>query len=272
VRIRQAARVADDDFRSALAPGLRVSADAERVAGEIAFSAGRLAQLAADPPGLYAEVRDHDDAEEALWLGFLIAYLGPLEGDDPFSAIAAARTSWHGGELPRLDEAETGPRGAHEQARGDPTVIAYRAWAQRAGAQAAAFAGEPHWPPERRFARAFERLALPGMRRETRFDLLVSLGRLGRLDVSAGSLFFGGGDDATVAAKRVLGIGDPLLLDRRAGELAQACGVPLEALDLALFNWQRDEPRTTLGARGDTLDASVRDRAAAALGVGSGET
>ncbi len=45
----------------------------------------------------------------------------------------------------------------------------------------------------------------------------------------------------TVGAKRALGIGDPLLLDRRAVELAAACGLPLAALDLGLHNWERNE-------------------------------
>ena len=32
-----------------------------------------------------------------------------------------------------------------------------------------------------------------------------------------------------VAAKRALGIGDPMLLERRAADLAEACSLPLEA-------------------------------------------
>jgi hypothetical protein len=50
----------------------------------------------------------------------------------------------------------------------------------------------------------------------------------------------------TVAAKRALGIGDPLLLERRAAQLAQECGLPIEALDLGFYNWGRGE-RATLG-------------------------
>jgi hypothetical protein len=111
----------------------------------------------------------------------------------------------------------------------------------RAGSQGAAFAGEPSWTPERRFARLFERLALPGMHREARFDLLVVLGRLRLYELRAGSLELGGGGEVTVAAKRVFGIGDPLLLDRRAAELAAASGAPLEAFDLALYNWGSGE-------------------------------
>ncbi len=69
-----------------------------------------------------------------------------------------------------------GRAAAHDPARGARHVDAYRAWATRAGSQAAAFAGEAAWSPERRFARAFERLALPGLHRDARFELLVSLG------------------------------------------------------------------------------------------------
>jgi hypothetical protein len=245
VEVRRAHRSADDGYRSALAPGLRASADAERLTAEIAFAAGRLERLSEDPPGLFSEVAREADVEEALWLAFLIAYIGPLEDDEPFAAIAAARTSWSSGGLPSLDDVATGPRSAHEPGRGPATLLAYRAWAERAGSQAVALTGESHWPPERRFARTFERLALPGLNRAARFDLLTTLGALGPCELKAASLFLGD-DETTLGAKRLLGIGDPLLLDRRALALAEACEVPLAALDLALFNWHRGD-RVTLG-------------------------
>ncbi len=270
MRIRQAARVADDGYRSPLVPGLRVAADAQRLAAEIGFAGARLAELAASPPGLYAEVAGGADVEEATWLAFLIAYVSPAEGEDPFAAIRAARVPWASGEMPNVDADRVGPRSAYDPARVGETVVAYRRWAQRAGSQAAAFTGEAHWDGERRFARAFERLALPGFPRTARFDLLVTLGRTGRYDMRAGSLLLAGAaaeDDTAVAAKRVFGIADPLLIDRRALSLAQACETPLEALDLALFNWQRGEQgRATLGAGAlDTAGAAAR--AADALGV-----
>jgi hypothetical protein len=56
----------------------------------------------------------------------------------------------------------------------------------------------------------------------------------------------GGENEVTLAAKRLLGIGDSLLLERRAGELAKAAGIPLEALDLGLHNWESGE-RATVG-------------------------
>jgi hypothetical protein len=209
-------------------------------------------------------VASEPDPEEALWLAFLIAYLCPLDAEDPFVGIAAARTSWASGELPELDGLPTGPRTAHAAGRGVQTLAAYRAWAQRAGSQAAAFIGEPHWSAERRFARTFERLALPGFHRAGRFDLLVCLGRLGRCDVRADSLFFAD-DESTLGAKRILGIADPLVLDRRAAELAEACEVPLEALDLALFNWGREGERVRLGVTPAVSDPQPRERAARAL-------
>src|SRR5260370_24077859 len=44
------------------------------------------------------------------------------------------------------------------------------------------------WPPDRRFARLFERLALPGLSRAARYELLASLGRLEIYDLSSDSL------------------------------------------------------------------------------------
>jgi hypothetical protein len=238
VRVRQLVRGAEDGYRSPLAPGLKSSADAERLAEELAFAVTRLVRLAEDPPGLYAEVADAaGEIEERTWLAFLIAYLSPLEGAEPFAEIQRVRTPWSATELPDLDGVQTGPRTAHDPSRGLRTLEAYRAWAARAGSQATAFTGEEAWPPERRFARTYERLALPGLDRGARFDLLVTLGRLGVYDLRPTTLQFGGSNEVTLAAKRVLGIGDPLLLERRAAELASESGLPLEALDLGLHNW-----------------------------------
>ena len=46
-----------------------------------------------------------------------------------------------------------------------------------------AFVGDPDWTPQRRFDRLFERLRLPGLARMARYDLLVTLGRIGVLDL-----------------------------------------------------------------------------------------
>ena len=101
---------------------------------------------------------------------------------------------------------------------------------------------------------------MPGLQRGAKFDLLATLGRLGVYEMRAGSLFFSGSDEVTLAAKRLLGIGDPMLLDRRAAALAEACGLPLEALDVGFYNWERGE-RATLG-----MDPADRARSGGARG------
>ncbi|MEY2515395.1 MAG: hypothetical protein QOJ89_2753 [bacterium] len=265
MRVRKLSQAADDGFRNELVPGVKASADAERLAAELAFATARLAELAADPPDVYAQIGAEPDAEEALWLAFLTAYLTPTGDDDPFAAIRAAHVPWSSGELPDLG-VKLGMRTSHDSAAGERTVLAYRGWAQRAGGQHAAFAGEPSWAPERRFDRLFERLALPGFGRPGRYDLLVTLGRLGVVDVRASTLELS--DDATtIAAKRVFGIGDKMLLERRARDLADAVEVPIEALDLALFNWAAPERgRATMGSNAVASD-DEQSAIAGVLGV-----
>jgi hypothetical protein len=269
--VRRLAREADDGYGSSLVPGIRSGADAARLAEDLASAATRLDLLAAEPPGLYAEVAGDGPIEERTWLAVQIALLGPLEANPeggPFAAIAAARSSWESGEPPALTGAALGPRAAGDEARAARTVEAYRAWATRLGSQAAGFQGEPSWTPERRFDRVFERLgSLAAMNRDPRYDLLVTLGRLGVYELSAARLHFGGPDRVTLAAKRILGIGDPMLLERRAADLAEACGLPLEALDLGFFNW---ELRSRYGAGLDPLpepDSETLTAAQSALGL-----
>ena len=270
MRVRRVERAPDDGYDNEFVPGLRASADGARLADELAFSVARLEELAADPPGLYAEVARAADPEEAAWLALLIAYVGPGRGGDPWSAIEAVRVPWSSGELPPLEAAEPGPRSALDPASGAATLQAYRAWAARAGSQLAALSGEAEWEPARRFARTFERLALPGLPRGPRYDFLVTLGALGVVDVQAGALAVGkdAGDPVVGAAKRVLGIGDAMNLERRAADLARGAGVPFGALDLALFNFSAaSEERATMGAR-TAADPARRAAIAAALGVG----
>jgi hypothetical protein len=264
--IRHETRAADDGFRTPLALGLRSSADAERLAAELARSAGRLALLADAPPGLYAEVATQSDIEEATWLALLIAYLGPLEApDDPFEAISEVRTRWSSGELPDLAAARLGPRSPYAPERGHATLVAYQRWAERSGSQAAALGADPTWKATQRFERVFERLALPGLDRRARYDFLVTLGALGRYELTADSLLLSEDDPVSRAAKRVFGIGDRLALEGRVRELANAATVPVAAFDLALENWA-GPARTTLGAR-SASDEHALERVRRALGL-----
>jgi len=267
LRVRREGRAAEDGYSNELVPGLRASADAARLAEEIEFAAGRLAALALEPPGLYGEARavaGAGDLERATWSCVLIAYLGPTEQPDPFAAIRAVLAAAPGprmlgeglGEL--LDGSELGPRSSHEPGRGEATLEAYGQWVGRAGAdsQAAALTGDEAWTPERRFARLFERLALPGF------------SRAGLYELQADSLQLGGAgeDPTTLGAKRVFGIGDPLLLERRAGALALQAGVPVEALDLALANWAAPQ-RASAGFPDWEPEPGAAGDAAAALGL-----
>lgn len=274
MRVHREQRSEDDGYRCELVAGLHSSADAKRLVQEIGFASGRLLTLTAAPPGLYAEARECEDIEQATWICFLLAYLSPLQGEQSFVGIRQALlSSWASGTVPDLEDVPLGPRTSHDPARGAETLIAYRRFAEHAGSQQRAFGGEPEWTPQRRFERVFERLALPGFGRMGRYDLLITLGRLGLYDLRADSLHLGTrtslftSDPTPQAAKRVFGIGDPIHVERRASALAQALSTPIEALDLALANWSlpAEQERITLGFPQDTSDAHALERAMQAL-------
>ncbi len=276
VHVKRESRAGDDGYRSGLLPGLRASGDAEALAQEIAFAHGRLLALGAAPPDLYGEIRAlaEEDIERATWMCFLSAYLSPLNGENPFLGIRLVLAATSEGDaneeemLADLGRMPLGPRTSHDPARGTSTLLAYRHWAERAGSQQRAFEGDPEWSPARRFERGFERLALPGFGRMGRYDLLVTLGRLGLYEMRADSLHMTSASDAhsgdltTLAAKRVFAIGDPLLLERRARALAEAISVPIETLDLALWNWSQPSSgeRATLGVRSERSDPHALER------------
>jgi hypothetical protein len=224
---RKLARAEDDGYRNTLVPGLRATADAERLAAALLIAGDRL-----EPPGPYEAVATEPDREDASWLAFLLALIGP-DAPELQDAIAAS--------APRFADAE-GPELPEAQAR---AAASYRQWAERAGSQAAGFMGEADWSPQRRFARVFERLALPGLSRAARFEMLTTLGAAGLYELEPDQLQLGVEDDATTqAAKRILLSGDKMLLERRARDLAAATEVPLASLDRAFALW--GDPRTDL--------------------------
>jgi hypothetical protein len=273
VRVLRHERALADGYASPLVPGLHASADAERLASEIAFSAGRLRRLREDPPDLYGEARALAavDADAAARACFLIAYLSPGEGEDAFTAIRAAIADPRH-VLGELDREQLGVRTSHDPDRGTQTLDAYERMVEQAGGARAVFAGDSSWTPTRRFERLFERLALPGLTRAGRYELLVLLGALGMYELEADSLHLGvargaATNDATMlAAKRVFAIGDAINLERRAEGLAAACGLELAALELALWNFFSPQ-RATLGFARDTHDDDASEGARSALGV-----
>jgi hypothetical protein len=277
MRVKRQQRAVEDGYSSPLLPGVRASADAVRLADELAFSNGRLLALAGaraeQLPTFYEGVQAlaPTDLEQATWSCFLSAYLCPLDGPEPFAGIEEAVLAERDA-LEDLSAIELGPRTSHDAARGAETLHAYRAWYGQAGSQAAAFTGDESWTPERRFERVFERLALPGLTRAARYELLLLLGSLGLYELRAGSLQLsssrgaGSEDPATIAAKRVFAIGDPLLLERRAKALAEACSTPIGALEPALADWGLGM-RATRGFSADVADEETRRRAHHALGL-----
>jgi hypothetical protein len=269
--VRRVQRAQDDGYEHDIVPGLRASEDAARLADELAFSAARLRELSEAPPGLYGDVARETDREEAAWLAFLITFMSPLPGDDPWAGIQAARTTWASGEQPNVESAQVGPRSAYDPKRGAAAFEAYRAWAERGGGQIAALAGEESWTLQHRYDRAFERLGLPGFGRPQRVELLVVNHHLGLVELDPWTLHLSSAtpmDPVALAAKRILGIGDPVLLQRRQRELAHGVGVPVETLDLAFYNWAApvDAERYTAGSDA-VVDQAERDGIATALGL-----
>ncbi|MFN8204284.1 MAG: hypothetical protein U0S48_17135 [Solirubrobacteraceae bacterium] len=271
IRVRHLERAAEDGYASPLVPGLKATADAEALADELGFATGRLAELAVAPPGLYADAGGASDRDEGIWLALQTVLIGPLdEADDPFAALREAVVPWAGGAAPAAEAIRLGPRSPFADgaaaARG---LAAVRAWLERQGGPSTALDGDATWTAQRRFDRLYERLGTVAGLGRARYDALAVLGQLGLAAVEAASLHAGDRDDATLAAKRVFGIGDRLLIDRRARDLAEGAGLPIAALDLALANHGRPpgSPRMTIGATAAAADADARELAAAALGV-----
>jgi len=211
---RKLARAADDGYRNPLVPGIKATADAERLAHALTQAHRRL-----EPPGPYPVIDEIPDIEHATWLAFLFALAPELR--DVIEEVRPRPED----DLSELPEPK------------QRTATAYRAWVERAGSQERAFTGEEHWSPERRFGRVFERLALPGFTRAMRFDLLTALGAADIYPLEADALHFGEDDATTLAAKRALVSGDRMLLERRARELATAADLPIAAFDRGLAVW-----------------------------------
>src|SRR3954470_5484622 len=94
---RKLARAADDGYRNPLVPGLKATADAERLAGALTMAVARL-----EPPGPYAYIGEIEDPEQATWLAFLTALAPklreqieetrPVWGEDPQLPASKAKT------------------------------------------------------------------------------------------------------------------------------------------------------------------------------------
>lgn len=285
-------RNSDDGFRSDLLPGIRSSADVLTLAQELTIAEARLGAIAGDQAGPWSIVADHSSSvSQAFVAALVVAVSSPDETAASTATAIAANAALEeiisglgddgvlaGSEAVAgiLDAGPRGPRG-HDASGGALAVPAQLA--QRSGGSLeAALAGEPSWTPERRFARLLDRLALKGLPRAVRYDILIALGRSGALDVRPGALHLGS-DQVTDAAKRLWAIADVPLLEKRAAAVVEATGVTWDALELALWNiagadasgsgaaarWSTAKPSTTLGLPGE-VDEDLALTIAAALG------
>src|ERR671913_1648512 len=85
---RRLARAEDDGYRNQLVPGLRATADAERLGAALLEAEARIT-----PPGPHEAVATEPDREQATWLAFLLTLAGP----EPDEAVVAAAPRWEDG-------------------------------------------------------------------------------------------------------------------------------------------------------------------------------
>ena len=124
---RRIARAEDDGYRNPLVPGLRATADAERLAAALALAAERL-----EPPGPYDAVATEPDREQATWLAFLLALAGPA---------APERQDARRGAAPRFGTASCPSRSPATPARSPPIASGRSAPARRSPASPASRTG-----------------------------------------------------------------------------------------------------------------------------------
>jgi hypothetical protein len=182
---RRMARAQDDGYRNPLVPGLRATADAERLAGALVDAARRL-----EPPGPYEAVAAEPDLEQATWLAFLLALIGP-ERPTRRSGSPRPPPRWEDGDL----RASRTRRARHPLLPpvGGALRIPGGGRHRRAGLDAAAALRARVRAPR-----------APGLTRAARFEYVATLGAAELYPLEADALELGVEDDAaTLAAKRV---------------------------------------------------------------------
>ena len=111
---------------------------------------------------------------------------------------------------------------------------------------------------------------MPGLARAGRYEFLLIASCLKLAPIEPGSLLLSEPMDPTMlAAKRVFGMGDAVILRQRSAALASEVGVPIESLDLALVNWARPDDERITGGVAVEGDADTQARVERVLGVAS---
>lgn len=218
-----------------------------------------------EPLGAIVELHAQGDVEEATWLAFLATHVGGREDDQQdfwravravYAGLGDARLTWtrviaNPEELVRSQEQHdrqlAGLRFANHRK--------YESWKQlarvlqsyvagirgRGGSQRSLFE-RPSLSPTQNFDRLMEELSfIYRFSRLGIYDLLCLLGDLRVYALTPGRLYLRGATGPLNGAYRLFGEdADAYRLDERGCDLAARLGVPIDAMEDALCNWQKD--------------------------------
>jgi alpha-glutamyl/putrescinyl thymine pyrophosphorylase-like protein len=222
------------------------------------------------PPRAIAQWAHAGRRDEATWLAFLVTFFGPDERRGHPDTWLAARSVYSGFDDGRIgwravsgnpallaelcarhaESYEQLPRGNHrkyEPKRVDhrhglaESVRSFVELVMRHGGIEGLFGGD-NASAEERFDRLMRELSgIVRFGRTGRFDFLALLGDLFVWELRAGRLYLSGATGPLDGARRMLGRSGPIYeLDRELTDFALRLGVPIQAIEDALCNWQKD--------------------------------
>lgn len=213
------------------------------------------------------------DKEEAIWLSFLVTACGMLDHGDAWCSVRSLYGAFGDGEPWTWVRIRTNPAlfrawllqhraevrglefGNHRKFETrDPMkagnigdiVESYVAWVEGEGrgSQAAIFEEAVRSAaPGPSFEMLYRRIEVKRFGRTAKFDWLCLLGNLGIFPIAPAKCYLRGSSGPLTGALRLFGGGEGRRsieeLEREATELARAVGVPIEAIEDTLCNWQK---------------------------------
>lgn len=218
------------------------------------------------------ELTKAGDNEEAIWLSFLVTMCGASEGPAPWQAVRyiygasgdTTRWTWNrirdkaerfrGWMTERREEVCRLPFGNHRKyethdplkSGSTPDIVdSYVEWVEREGQGSQVFIfqeGTCDRTVEAAFDVLYRMITVKRFGRTARFDWLCLLGNLGIWPLAPSRCYLRGASGPLKGAKRLFGFtaGQSLeVLEGKAMALANALGVPIEAIEDTLCNWQK---------------------------------
>jgi hypothetical protein len=213
------------------------------------------------------------DKEEAIWLSFLVTACGMLDHGDAWCSVRSlygafgGREPWtwprirgnpalfrawlleHRAEVRGLEFGNHRKFETHDPMKagniGD-IVESYVAWieGEGGGSQGAIFEEAVRSAaPDAAFEMLYRRIEVKRFGRTAKFDWLCLLGNLRIFTIAPGKCYLRGSSGPLIGARRLFGGGKGRRsiedLDSEATELARGLGVPIEAIEDTLCNWQK---------------------------------